>query len=665
MHTSISQHVPFIKNNRPKLGPRYPRHIQRQLTRKKAAWRRYKQSRSSETLQRYKAIASNYRSLVYAHLAERERKLVDRGNISDFYRHANKKLSSRSVIGTIKRTDGSLTFDSKEKAEQFRQTFIEYYTTDNLQIPTMAPRTNEKISSISFTPSLIRNAISRLRVKSKGGPDKIPTEYIKKCSLWLTMPLTYLFQLSFEYNYIPPYWLSAYITPIFKKGDQTDPYNYRPIALTCVFCKLMEAVIKDQLVTYLTTHNLITKQQHAFLIRHSTTTNLLECTRDWSIALNSRNVVDVIYVDYKRAFDSIVHSKLLSKLSAYGVSGGLLDWIATFLTNRTQQVAIDNCLSEIIQVTSGVIQGSVLGPILFILYINDVSDLLDSPTVHLQLFADDLKLYSSISLSPSVSHSQHLQTMINKIYDWSLNWQLTINTNKCTSTRLHTRLPAPQPKYMINNTPLSCSTDTRDLGIIIDTHLTYNSHITSITTRAAQRVGIVFRCFYCKDPHFLRNIYTTYIRPLLEYNTIIWSPTLIKHIDAIEQIQRSFTKRIPSLSTLPYLQRLKELKLDTLEVRRLHQDLIYYYKILHGLTPHDPAAFFSFHHPPRNVRNNQPLIAKPVKATNNFLSSFSYRAADCFNSLPSSIRGVQSLPSFKRQLVSMDFSRFLYGSCYK
>ena len=375
--------------------------------------------------------------------------------------------------------------------------------------------------------------------------------------------------------------------------------------------------------------------------------------------------MDVIYVDYQRAFDSIVHTKLLSKLSAYGVSGGLLDWIETFLTNRTQQVAIDNCLSDIIHVTSGVIQGSVLGPILFILYINDVSDLIDSHTVNLQLFADDLKLYSSISLSPSVSNSPHLQIVLDNIYEWSVKWQLTINANKCLSTRLHTRLPAPLPQYTINNVPLSCSTDVRDLGIIIDENLTYTSHINSITSKAAQRAGIVFRCFYCKDPHFLRKIYITYIRPLLEYNSVIWNPTLIKHIDAIEQIQRSFTKRIPTLSTMSYLQRLEQLQLDTLEVRRLHQDLIYYYKILHGLTPHDQADFFSFHHPPPNVRNNQPLISKPVKASNNFLSSFSYRVADCFNSLPSNIRDLQSLPSFKRHLANLDFNSFLHGSCYK
>ena len=124
----------------------------------------------------------------------------------------------------------------------------------------------------------------------------------------------------------------------------------------------MESIIKDQLVTHLSRNNLITKSQHAFLVNHSTTSNLLECTRDWSIALNCRSFVDIVYIDYQRAFDSIVHSKLLVKLRAYGICGQLLDWIAAFLSNRTQQVVIDGCVSSVISVTSGIIQGSVLGP---------------------------------------------------------------------------------------------------------------------------------------------------------------------------------------------------------------------------------------------------------------------------------------------------------------
>jgi hypothetical protein len=187
--------------------------------------------------------------------------------------------------------------------------------------------------------------------------------FFKECSLWLCEPLAYVFQSCFDHSYLPPVWLRAYITPAFKKGDAADPQNYRPIALTCIMCKLMEHIIKDQLLGYLLNKNLISKQQHAFIIKHSTASNLLECIHDWSVALNDSNSVDVIYIDFKRAFDSIVYSKLIHKLTCYGISGKLLAWISAFLHNRLQSVVIENTNSTYVDVISGVPQGSVLGPI--------------------------------------------------------------------------------------------------------------------------------------------------------------------------------------------------------------------------------------------------------------------------------------------------------------
>ena len=663
LYNCISLHVPFIAGVKHRKNSTYPRHIRRELTRKKAAWRHYKQKRNDESLRRYKTAVSSCRSLIYAHHAKQEQSIVDRGNISAFYRYANRKLNTRTVIGAIKSpSDNSIVCDSDSKAEIFRQTFTDYYTIDNHVIPTASSRTSRKLSEISFTPSLIHKAIRKLRTTSKGGTDQIPTEFIKRCSLWLTVPLAYLFTASFKNHFLPPVWLTAFITPVFKKGDRTCPTNYRPIALTCVLCKIMESVIKDQLVSYLLSNNLITKHQHAFLLKHSTTTNLLESTRDWSLALNCHNNVDILYIDYQRAFDSIVHSKLLIKLQSYGVCGNLLAWISAFLSNRTQRVVIENSMSSVISVTSGIVQGSVIGPILFILYVNDISDLIVSSPAKLQLFADDLKLYSNLSCPSS---SPNIQTIIDKIFDWSKQWQLSINASKCQCIRLHSRYQsATQPQYSIDNNTIPYSDNIRDLGILVDRHLSFNSHIDSITNKAAQRVGIIFRSFYSRDANFLLKAYTTYVRPLLEFNTIIWNPTLKKHIDKLEKIQRKFTKRIPSLCHLPYLQRLNALNLETLELRRLNFDLIYYYKILNNLTPHSPSDFFTYHLPPPSNRKNSPILVKPAKGSHTFLSSFCYRQIDCWNNLPEHLKNCNSLPSFKSNLKKLDINSYLYGRCY-
>jgi hypothetical protein len=218
----------------------------------------------------------------------------------------------------------------------------------------------------------------------------------------LCYPLSLFFSFSFENSILPPVWLTSYITPIFKKGNPADVNNYRPIALTATMCKLIESVIKDQMARFLLDNGLISKHQHAFVKHHSTANSLLKCIHDWSIGLHCHWQTDVIYIyiDFTKAFDSIVLSKLLLKLELFGISGLLLKWISGFLANMTQCVVIDYCFSTQCAVSSGVPQGSVLGPLLFIVFINDIDTVCCGKTV-IQLFADDAKLYSNINIDNS------------------------------------------------------------------------------------------------------------------------------------------------------------------------------------------------------------------------------------------------------------------------
>jgi len=670
LNECISSNVPVVKTTRKNNYISYPSYIRRRLNRKSKAWKLYKHFGTKESLLTYKKLTSECRSLIHKYTLHRERKVVNSANLSAFYRHCNRRFNCRSVIGPIRSPDGSLTSDSASKADIFQDSFSRCYTIDNNITPVIDPArlTNTRFTSVLFGPSLVNKAIKKLRPKAKGGPDGIPPEFIKNCSLWLSVPLSYLFQQSFDAGYMPQLWLNSYVTPVFKKGDPTDPNNYRPIALTCVLCKLMESIIKDQLLSYLLSHNLISKHQHAFIAKHSTSSNLLECVSDWSIALNNRQCVDVIYVDYKRAFDSIVHNKLLNKLSIFGIAGKLLNWLSAFLHNRTQRVAVENCLSVESCVVSGVIQGSVLGPILFLLFINDIEYACNS-SVKLKLFADDLKIYSVLNMDAlnntnDVNYKNDLQLAIDNISNWSNEWQLTINVDKCSVLGLYNGRSCVSKCYVINGAILSVSTSINDLGICIDNKLSYNSHISNIVVKAMQRVGLLFRSFLCRDLLFLRKAYITYIRPLLEYNSIIWSPCLKKHIDLLERVQRRFSKRIPSLRSKPYLERLACLDIQPLEVRRLHFDLIYYYKIIHNLTPHNPNNLFSFHNPPSSSRNSASFIQKPTKGSKTFFSSFCNRSVDCWNSLPQETRSLNSLCSFKSALHSLDLSSFLYGNVF-
>ena len=199
----------------------------------------------------------------------------------------------------------------------------------------------------------------------------------------------------------------------------------------------MESIIKTSLMSYLLTNKIITNQQHGFLTKHSTNSNILECLHDWNISLNTAKQQDVAYIDFARAFDSVVHSKLLFKLRSYGITGNLYNWISEFLSNRSQCTVVENKFSSIKSVDSGVIQGSCLGPVLFILFINDI-DCITTNSSHCKLHADDLKLYSHYSDCDSAGS---LQTTLNNLYQWSIKWQLNINYTKCHILHLGAKNP--------------------------------------------------------------------------------------------------------------------------------------------------------------------------------------------------------------------------------
>ena len=361
--------------------------------------------------------------------------------------------------------------------------------------------------------------------------------FLKKLSKSLTLPLTLLFEHLFHFGCVPQPWRLAHITPVFKKGDPTLPSNYRPISLTSICCKVMETLIKEHIMFYLLEKKLISKQQHGFMSRRSTCTQLLECVNDWGIAIKNDLSVDVIYVDYSRAFDSVVHSKLLHKLQAYGFHGALLDWIAAFLTGRKQNVVLNRCHSEYHDVLSGIAQGSVLGPVFFILFVNDIADLFGPDTI-CKLFADDVKLYSVLSNDIA---NNGLQGAIDLLVTWSATWQLQVNPLKCNLLHLGKHNPGSQ--YHIEKSAIEGPTHLADLGVEMDQLLKYNFHIDNIISKAYQRIAVLFKGFTSRDPKLLTRAYTTYVRPILEYCSQVWSPSLLKDINALERVQRYFTEK--------------------------------------------------------------------------------------------------------------------------
>ena len=260
---------------------------------------------------------------------------------------------------------------------------------------------------------------------------------------------------------------------VHKKGSKASVSNYRPISLTCVICKMLESMIRDHVMDHFKINKLFNNNQYGFIKGRSTTTQLLKILDEWTDYLEGEGQTDVIYTDFTKAFDKVPHKRLIHKLKAYNIDENLIHWIIAFLTNRQQKVKINGTLSEWLMVLSGIPQGTVLGPLLFLIYINDLPDVCDNFS-KLFLFADDAKLYSYVK---NDHDSMCLQHNINKLHQWTENWELALNIDKCAVCRFGRNI-AIKSDYYISDIKLQEVHRVKDLGIMFDEQL--NSAITAM-----------------------------------------------------------------------------------------------------------------------------------------------------------------------------------------
>ena len=360
-----------------------------------------------------------------------------------------------------------MTTDPREKAELLNKYFASVFTTGDGCSQSLPIRVSngEGLSFVMLTLSKVLKKLRKLKPDTASGPDGIQTVLLKNAGSSLSFPLAQLYQFLLSTCTVPKEWKLASVTPIFKKGKSCDVSNYRPISLISVCCKIMESVIKDELLSYLLSKCLITRQQHGFLARRSTGTQLVDCLNDWTLNIESKQSLDVIYIDFAKAFDSVVHTKLISKLKSYGIGGNLLRWIENFLSDRYQFVSVDGTHSTTIRVISGVPQGSVLGPILFCIYINDVCDIIVGNTA-CKLYADDLKLYSCVDIDGT---SCDLDAGLTNLISWANKWQLSVNFNKCNVMRIGSN--ASLGVYVFGSEVIPRVESATDLGIVFSNNL--------------------------------------------------------------------------------------------------------------------------------------------------------------------------------------------------
>ena len=463
---------------------------------------------------------------------------------------------------------------------------------------------------------------------------------LKELAESICIPLSILFNKSLKEG-AHESWMKAIITPIFKKGARSDPGNYRPVSITSVISKVMESIVRDAILAHLVEHKLLAEEQHGFVPGRDCMTQLLLCLEDWTRMIESGQDFDVIYTDFAKAFDSVAHERLFVKLRNIGIEGDLLNWIRTFLTGRTQCVNIESVKSEWAKVVSGIPQGSVLGPLLFVIFINDLPA--EVKVNICKMFADDCKLYGAVK----EGDINLLQLELFNLERWSKEWQLPFNATKCKV--MHFGYHNPQFNYMLNDHTLETTYSEKDLGIYIDNCLKFHVHTAAVTKKANQILGIIKKSYTTRDATTIPILYKAMVRPLLEYGNTIWGPFYQKDVQAVEAIQRRATKLVNQLRDKPYSQRLEELKIPSLAYRRKRGDMIQMFKIMNNLVRIDKNNFFTSGSE-RQTRGHPQKVFKEHATKRQRFYSFSQRIVNDWNSLPPEVIKATSIHAFKNRL---------------
>lgn len=527
-----------------------------------------------------------------------------------------KNKKNQYDLPSVMHCDDVTANNSNEVVNLFASFFSSVYSTDMVNhIPDynyLHNRIDISCYSVSLTELIdkLLHAPNKLSV----GPDGIPLYVLKKCIFTLATPLHKIFNLSLHTGIFPEFWKNSFLTPIHKSGPRNDIKNYRAICIQSEIPKLLDCLVASK-ISWDTAH-IINSQQHGFMSKKSTTTNLILYEHFLLNAFERQSQVDSIYTDFTKAFDRVNHILLIAKLKALGVEGCVLKWIQSYLSNRTQFVRYSGAVSPSIMVTSGVPQGSHIGPILFNLFVNDITE--NFANSKCLMFADDLKLFRIIN---NTYDALSLQNDLNNLSLWCDANLLKLNPAKCNQISF-TRSNNPIIfEYHFNNATLNKVNLIKDLGVLFDQKMTFKSHILKITSQALKVLGCIHRdsSFFSIETYKL--LYSTLVRSILEYSSVVWNPVYDVDKESIEKVQSKFLRQCAFMmgrSRGEYCLRdiLTELNLMSLEHRRVQLDLCFLHKIINGYTNcPELLQLISFNLNERRTRNTE-LFKIPSHHTN-------------------------------------------------
>ena len=505
------------------------------------------------------------------------------------------------------KASGKTVCTDKGIAEALNNQFTSVFTKEKLQqIPDKGQSPYNDIPDLQIGLEGVVKQLQKLNGNKAGGPDDIPAKFLQMYAEKLGPILQFIFQQSYNSSTLPNDWKKALVSGVYKKGSKSSPENYRPISLTCISCKIMEHIILSHTAKHLAANKIIIDEQHGFREKLSCETQLIQANQDWSEVLDRGGQTDVLLLDFSKAFDKVPHRRLSTKLSFYGIRGKTLGLIQGFLSGREQCVAVNGTKSTWSPVLSGVPQGSVLGPTLFLVYINDIVTDVKST---LRLFADDSILYREIK---DANDQSILQDDLNKVFSWADQWQMSFNASKCEALRLTNKTDPWDYTYRVDGHHIESTSSHKYLGVTITQGLDWKEHIQNITSSARSTLAILRRNLSSCSQDVKSRAYKALVRPKLEYSSAVWNPYQKDHEDKLEGVQNQAARfvcnnydRTASVSSM-----VQSLEWDTLATRRLVNQCSMFYKIRNGLVniPFPPCVIPSR----RQGRHSHPQSYAPI-----------------------------------------------------
>ena len=632
--------------------------INKHLANKPTIARREKLMRESSDIERKLQDSYNKERQAMEHKAVSAIKK----NQKYFYSYA-RKFSKISVgIGPLIDIAGTIISCPSRMAHMLAQQYSSVFS--NPKEPLLSPDeiftqmddTRSSILDISFTEDDIKKAIGELSPTSAAGPDRFPAMMLLGCKEVLSKPLYVIWRRSLDLGQVPRILKTAHVIPIHKGGSRGTPKNYRPIALTSHLIKLFEKVMRSGIVKFMEENGLFNPSQHGFRFGRSCLSQLINHYDNILNLMEQGLNVDVIYVDFAKAFDKVDFMVTLQKLKGLGITGKVGKWIHSFLTDRYQTVLVNEGRSDPTKVRSGVPQGSVLGPLLFLILIGDI----DQKVAHsfLSSFADDTRIGCQVT---SVEDTALLQKDLSSVYSWTSENNMQLNGDKFECLRYGQNKDIKETTCYKSNTDVTIEEKehVRDLGVTMSNDGTFRKHIETTIATAKKQCSWILRTFKTRDSLLLLTLWKSLVLCKLDYCSQLWSPVQKGDIQRIEMVQRCFIRNIPDIRRLSYWEQLKYLKLYSLQRRRERYKIIYVWKILEGLVPNigntdSGNRITAKWHPRRGRECHLPAISVKASCLVKRLreASLPVNGQQLYNILPPAIRNISgcSVDSFKRKL---------------